>query len=179
MPISPWVLAGGMFVLGTLAAAYGMLMLVSPAKWKNLVDRASLANVWSSPRRSLSRWENIEIRVAGLIVAAVGTFFVVTVLRGLLTSSVWRQKAVTYVLNRGAAAHSWFDLMVPAVAALFGLYLLLLPDSFLRWSAGRMYPPREIKATAMPWLKILIRAMGALAMFGGTLGVYNWLRAIW
>lgn len=177
--MSVWALVAGMFILGALAALYGALMLVSPTKWQNLVDRASLADMWSSPRRSLNRWENIEIRVAGLVIAGGGTFFVVTVLRGLLTSKLWRHNAITPVLNRGAVAHSWFDLMVPAVAALFGLYLLLLPDSFLRWSAGRMYPPREIKATALPFLKVFVRAMGALAMFGGTLGVYNWLRAVW
>jgi hypothetical protein len=179
--MSTWFAVVGMFVLGTLAAAYGMLMLISPTKWQNLTDRASLADTWSSPRRSLKRGESIEIRVAGLLMGAGGMFFVVTVLHGLLTSNVWRHRAVTHMTKNEVVAqsHSWFGLVVPAVVTLLGLYLLLLPESFLRWSAGRMYPPREIKATAMPWLKILIRAMGVLAVFGGTLGVYNWLRAVW
>ncbi|MGA9056859.1 MAG: hypothetical protein WB763_10155 [Terriglobia bacterium] len=179
--MSTWLAVAGMFVLGALAAVYGMLMLISPTKWQNLTDRASLAGTWSSPRRSLKRGESIEIRVAGLLMGAVGVFFVVTVLHGLLTPNARRHKAATPLPNNEAAAqsHSWFGLTVPAVVTLLGLYLLLLPESFLRWSAGRMYPPREIKASALPLLKLFIRAMGAFAILGGASGVYNWLRAVW
>jgi hypothetical protein len=76
-------------------------------------------------------------------------------------------------------AHPWFDFVVPAVVTLLGLYLVLLPESFLRWSAGRMYPPREIKTTALPLLKVIVRLMGALAIYGGASGVYYWVLAVW
>lgn len=175
-----WILLGGMFLIGVLGLAYGVLMLVSPSRWSDLIDQVSFADRWSSRVGSRSRGTDIQIRIVGLIMAVGGFFFSYTAFRGL--AAMVLSKHLTYPtavpVSAAGGSHTWFDLAVPAAASLLGIYLLLFPDPFLRWMARKLPSRREFKHGALPYVRALVRVMGGIALYAGLSGVYTWVRAV-
>ncbi len=171
-----WALLVGSLLVGGLAVAYGGLMLFSPSKWRGLLDRATLADRWSYPVSSPHRGMEIQLRIAGLIIACGGAFFVYIALNGFLALALGRSAPRRASPSGTAApAPSVFDLAVPAVCALGGLYILLFPDPLIRWGGRKMQPPREIRARALPYLRVVVRATGAIVLATGILSVLGQL----
>jgi hypothetical protein len=176
-----WILLTGMLLMGLFVAVYGALMLTSPSKWADFIDRASFADRWSFRAVPQSRGNGIQIRIVGIIMTVMGGFFAYAGIRGLI--AMLYGKHLEYHAPASASAgrvphHTWFDLGVPTAAGLLGIYILLFPDSFLQWMAGKMRPSREIKQEALPYLRVLVRVMAVIALYGGISGVYTWLRAM-
>ena len=173
-----WILLAGMFLMGLLGAAYGALMLMSPSRLTDLIDRASFAHLWLSPVGARRRGTDIQMRIVGLVMMGGGIFFMYTALRTLLVAGPHLHAASPPMPTGGAGPHSWFDLAVPSVVTVFAIYLLVRPDAFLRWTARKMQPPREIKPVALRYLRAVVRVMAAIVLWGGVSGVYWWLRAL-
>jgi hypothetical protein len=176
--MTAWILTAGMLVMGGIAAAYGALMLISPRRWGSLLDNASFADRWSSSRSSTNdQGSGAQIRIAGAVISVVGTFFVVTVLHGLLTSGKSSHMVPAPPVGYpNRHVFSWIDLAAPGLATVAGIYLIAFPEQFLRWSAMRMRPPREINPKALPLLKFFMRVMGGLSLLGGITGIVRWIR---
>jgi hypothetical protein len=139
---------------------HGLLMLFWPKKHTALVDWLAHSHRWSKPNPDWKPGRQIEKRFAGLAIVVMAFLMLWFPLSWFLhrTPLVWLK--AQHLPRHGV---QWFELLVAATIAIFGLYLFLIPEAYARWMT-KMNPQRLYPTDFAERNKWVLRIFGLIIM---------------
>lgn len=158
-----------LFVIVTLA--FGLLMLVAPARVIRLQNWLGRADRWSNPS------PNWKPKLAGW---RLGGLFCLLMAAWMVWSFVTHPGAPRENLAnapRPTATPGWFGLGVAAVLIGGGLYFLARPETLVRWAA-RGRPDRIFTDQALRRGAVGARVFAAVMALFGLSALLMWLRIV-
>ena len=147
-----WTINLGLLLFAAFVVFNGLLMLVAPLLHRKFLSRMMYADSWSKSTPSAAgRSREIERRIAGLILAAIGVYFAWAAIGGLKTHNTVSPgaKSLSSVANISV---QWLSWTVAFTSLALGTYISLKPDIIVNWSIRHQPIPREIPdATRHTW----------------------------
>ncbi len=157
------------FALSALLVAVGAMMFFSPRRLRDLMDRLADMDRWSTRNPDFVRGKEIEARIGGLAMAAMGIGFIIVSVHALYTYGLPpagpRRQAGP---SGGESPFSWGAVVLSCSLVFFGGLLLLKPEIIVPWSK-RILRHRLLLPGVVPSRTTLIvfRVIGAgLAALG-------------
>jgi hypothetical protein len=157
-------------VVWTTAAANGLLLLLSPIKYRAIIARLSEITEQSLVERPHK--PEIEARFAG---------FIITLLTGCVLLSIIHYRLQHAELQKIDAQKNYTNApwLGPAMTLFLfagGIYTLLHPETIADWSA-RQFPEHVIaEETLLRW-QMAARLLGAAAIVASGATIYFWTSA--
>lgn len=153
---------------------FGILMLISPRQAINLQARLTRTARWL---RSDSEWKaSLQWRLAGLAFVVIAVIMLRPVIWELFSGPVPRpvRAKPTQTIS---AVPNWHSLAIAIAMIAGGFYVLIKPQSFLRWAARRA-PYLSFVEGESPKATFGARIIGVLGLGAGVFTLGLWARSI-
>lgn len=152
--------------VGLFAAFNGVLMFVMPhahrrfLSWMIGTDGASRAE--PSPRRF-----ELERRITGLALLAMGAYFAKGAISGLKVKAVGAAIPPQQISGPTSGGGAWFSVTAGLGLLSFGIFVSVRPDWLVGWSARHQPAAHAISDSTRRVWRIAARVLGAAFVWGG------------
>lgn len=177
--MNDWLAFGIGLVLAVFLCGNGLLMLFDLKRFLALHDWLTRADRWGSrhdPNRlpeDRTQWRVAGVAMLGMGIVVGGTL----VLR--LTQGRGQEALESAKMHKPIAIAHWIGLILPLSLVCLGLWIILKPRSFVRWTLqareDRLYPPIDLERMSHKEL-IGIRVFGAVFLIGGVAAAFAWYK---
>ena len=146
----------------TIATANGVLLLLSPIKYRTIIGW--LWRVTEQPfDRARSSGHEWQQRLAGFVITVISLGVLWSIIHARLIAAQTR-------IDTNA---SWLDPVATIFLFAGGLSVLLYPNTVARWSARQFTEHLIPEETLLHW-QVGARLLGAAAIVGAGLTIYFW-----
>lgn len=154
----------------------GLLMLLSPERYIQFLNWWTRADSWSQPNLSWKVGRAWPTRFGGLLFIMGGIVMISPVITWVLNPTPIQ---VPFPEPQPAAPRraDWLSFGIGLVGIMGGLYILIQPQGFVRWSLKGI-PHRLISESKLEKAPVWLRVMAAFVILGGMVAMLTWLRSL-